>query len=364
MRIERARFYLPELDPWCRWFAGSLGLHEIARGRLDAQTAFALVGGDRVEFLLAAPLNGDSAIARYLDCHPPGVGAIDVAVPDLAAVLERRQVSGAMAVELARPPQTEANGALRWAQLRCWEGGLTLNLLERRGSQRVLPGGNAIAPPPLGGNFTHIDHAVLNVPRGTLEGTTRWFERALGFERRQRFEIATARSGLASQVLVHPDSGTQLPVNEPTSANSQIQEFLSANNGPGIQHIALATSELAIAVEALRARGVRFLDVPPSYYDQLAERLPEGILATLDREQIARSHILVDSAAEPHSVLLQIFTQPIFGTPTFFFELIERRARASGFGEGNFQALFEAIEREQLVRQLAEGDRATSTRSI
>ncbi|HAG82337.1 MAG TPA: 4-hydroxyphenylpyruvate dioxygenase, partial [Cyanobacteria bacterium UBA12227] len=199
--------------------------------------------------------------------------------------------------------------------------------------------------------FTHIDHVVLNVAAGDLVRAVQWYKNVLGFQPQEQFTIQTENSGLCSQVMVHPVSGVQFPINEPTSPNSQIQEFLNVNGGAGIQHIALATDNIVDAIAQLRTWGVSFLDVPPSYYTQLQQRYPNIDLSLTEWQEIASQKILVDwQENSPHALLLQTFTQPIFKQPTFFFEVIERRLQAQGFGEGNFRALFEAIEREQLKR--------------
>jgi 4-hydroxyphenylpyruvate dioxygenase len=159
--------------------------------------------------------------------------------------------------------------------------------------------------------------------------------------------------------MFHPVSGVQFPVNEPISVNSQIQEFLDFNRGAGIQHIALKTKRIIQATQKLRATGLSFLPVPQSYYQKLRQDCKLLPLNNRQWQEIIEQRILVDwqihenpnnQRSNLQPILLQIFTKPIFNQPTFFFELIERRERATGFGEGNFQALFEAIEREQFKR--------------
>jgi 4-hydroxyphenylpyruvate dioxygenase len=204
--------------------------------------------------------------------------------------------------------------------------------------------------------ITGIDHIVLNVAVGDLEPAVAWYEKILGFRSQQAFTIQTDRSALHSQVMVSSNSCVQFPIDQPASPNSQIQEFLDLNRGAGIQHIALKTSNIVEAIAQFRARGVSFLPVPPAYYTQLQERL--GIPISADELQsIAQQQILVDwQYPAPNALLLQTFTQPIFPQPTFFFEIIERRSQAMGFGEGNFRALFEAIEREQMKRGSLENE--------
>jgi 4-hydroxyphenylpyruvate dioxygenase len=200
--------------------------------------------------------------------------------------------------------------------------------------------------------FTHIDHLVLNVEGGKLEMMVNWYEKVLGFERQQSFQIGTPFSALSSQVLIHPKTGIQLPINEPVDINSQIHEFIELNRGSGIQHIALSTPNITRTCARLSTAGLSFLTIPKSYYDHL----PDLNISPQEYIQLQTQGILAEIQAAREGnispVLLQIFTNPIFTTPTFFFELIERRHNAQGFGAGNFQALFEAIEREQLKRRL------------
>ena len=213
--------------------------------------------------------------------------------------------------------------------------------------------------------FTIIDHAVLNVATGDLERAVKWYQNTLGFQPQQNFEIKTNQSALRSRVMIHPNGNVQLPINEPGSANSQIQEFLDANCGSGIQHIALQTDRILQVVSELRSRGLPFLPVPSTYYSELRQQW-ESYLSSAEWEAIEVCQVLVDWQKDiSEAMLLQIFTQPIFEQPTLFFELIERRKawvkgqqiQAQGFGEGNFRALFEAIEREQIKRgSLTKGD--------
>jgi 4-hydroxyphenylpyruvate dioxygenase len=191
---------------------------------------------------------------------------------------------------------------------------------------------------------------------GDLERAVAWYENILDFKPQQVFKIKTDRSALHSQVMVSRNGNVQLPINEPASRNSQIQEFLDVNRGPGIQHIALRTTNLVSAIAKFRASGLSLLSVPQSYYTQLKQR-PKFPLSDIEIAAIAQQEILVDwqeytplDGRNNAPLLLQIFTQPIFEQPTFFFEFIERRFQAQGFGEGNFRALFEAIESEQIKR--------------
>jgi 4-hydroxyphenylpyruvate dioxygenase len=161
---------------------------------------------------------------------------------------------------------------------------------------------------------------------------------------------------LYSEALIDPSHQIQFNINEPTSANSQIQEFLDLNLGSGIQHIALKTNDILQTIQQMRNLGLTFLEIPSSYYQKLDQQYRAKILSFLKNkqwQQLKQEQILLDFPAQnPQSLLMQIFSQPIFEKPTFFFEFIERRDSAEGFGEGNFLALFEAMETEQRERNL------------
>lgn len=353
MRIDRIHFYLDDAARWREWFVDRWGFTAVAGDGNEEHTQMEIVRSREVTFVLSSPRTPESPVAEFLRQRSPGVAEIAFVVPDLDAAIERAIASG---TEMRQPPRqiVSPRGGLRWVQIESHMP-IAHTLVERRGVTPIVPSGEAIAGSEDGKWISDIDHVVLNVAAGELEATVAWYERAFGFERQQHFAIATSRSGLYSQVLVHPESGVRLPVNEPTTANSQIQEFLDANGGAGIQHVALSTPNLPRATPELQRAGVAFLHVPGSYYEQLRATAIGLPLSERDWEAIVSSGILIDwgvagADTDELPLLLQIFTQPIFPQPTFFFELIERRNRVQGFGERNFRALFEAIERQQLQR--------------
>lgn len=195
-----------------------------------------------------------------------------------------------------------------------------------------------------------FDHVVLNVARGKITEAVEFYCQLFGFKIWQQFNIKTDTSGLYSQALIAPNNNFYFNINEPTSDNSQIQEFIDFNGGSGIQHIALKSINILDTVAEMRRRGLDFLPISNSYYTKLKKYGRNGIiphLTSLEWQEIEKQKILVDFEQQnPESLLMQIFTKPIFNQPTFFFELIERRKQAQGFGEGNFRALFELIEKE------------------
>lgn len=373
MEIDHIHFYVKDATAQRDWFVDCLGFEAVA-SFTHTDTHTELIQSGLVRFALSSPLSVASPVAEYLDRHPPGVADIAFAVADLASCLDQAAAAGAKVLQpiqeqpLSFPP-------LKWAKIAGW-GELSHTLIQRGDSPSTIPSlpdpiysllteetlekamesFPQISPYPTSNSlsqsfFLNIDHVVLNVKKGDLKPALFWYEKVFGFQGQQTFDIQTERSGLHSQVMIYPESSIQFPLNEPTSPTSQVQEFLELNQGPGIQHIALKTNHILGTVAHLQEKGVSFIDVPLTYYANLRQRLgfDEG---SADWQEIERKKILVDWHSEtPNSLLLQTFTQPIFEQPTFFFELIERRQEAAGFGEGNFQALFEAIEREQLKRE-------------
>ncbi len=401
MEIEYVHFYVDDAFTWQQWFVHRLGFRS-AGGWEDGDSRHERVCSGAVRFLLSSALSTASPVADYLAQHPPGVVDVALRVKDLQAILQRAKFLGATVFqhdEDIGAVQTRRE-ALPWATLSGW-GDLRHTLVEARScisrassSQKSLPP-RFCWPAPLGADaFQRIDHVVFNVAAGALTDAVDWYSQLFELRSRQSFHIKTPHSGLRSQVLVGDASDTeqgqplQFPINEPASSTSQIQDFLNYNQGPGIQHIALATQTLLPTVARLRQQQVDFLSVPPSYYHQLPLRPhfeAQGLGS--DWAEIMAQQVLVDWHPDRwEGPLLQIFTRPIFEAPTFFFELIERRRAAianqtvalrgqtgadsnglssastsplmaegccaQGFGEGNFQALFEAMELEQRSREL------------
>ncbi|MBD2105885.1 4-hydroxyphenylpyruvate dioxygenase [Nodosilinea sp. FACHB-13] len=366
MEFNHLSFYVDEVAPWRDWFVHAWGGvwvgPELSPSPGQPAQDKALVYVGQVPLLIVAV---PSTVTQYLQHHPPGIGDIALRVADLEQTLRRVAAAGGKVIQ---PIQTDAWGRGCWGQIQGW-GSLSHTLVETWQGEVWVPG---IAPSDRqqaacsSSLVTAIDHAVVNVPTGELTQAVAWYTSQLGFQPRQRFAIDTSRSGLRSQVLAHPEGSAQLPINEPTTANSQVQEFLDYNRGGGIQHVALHTEDIVHTVEQLRSGGVSFLPVPQNYYEALEQRpgyqtqgdMPSEWLSQR-KAAIARLQILVDWDPHlPQARLLQTFTQPFLSIPTVFFELIQRQvvrvngdlAKAQGFGERNFQALFEAIEREQMKR--------------
>lgn len=198
---------------------------------------------------------------------------------------------------------------------------------------------------PKGIGLTAIDHLTHNAHFGGMDKWVEFYQWLFNFHEIRYFDIHGKETGLKSRAMTSPCGKIRIPINEPTDSKSQIQEYLDAYHGEGIQHIALATDDIYATVEQLRSSGVDFMDVPDTYYDAISERLPDHHESL---ERLQKDGILIDGApGQGAGLLLQIFTNTVIGP--IFFEIIQRKGN-EGFGEGNFQALFEAIERDQMKR--------------
>jgi 4-hydroxyphenylpyruvate dioxygenase len=315
------------------------------------KASYVLEQGD-IRLVVSAALSADSPIAAHVRAHGDGVHDLAWLVDDAPAAYQSAVGRGATPI---RAPWEEEDdqGILALAQIGTY-GHTVHTFVDRRhyAGRRLEPGYQseqlppAPAGPPVG--LVAIDHVVGNVEQGRLQEWVGYYEQVLGFAPLQHFseeQIATEYSALSSTV-VWDGKDIVLPINEPAAGRrkSQIAEYLEAYDGPGVQHIALATEDIVGTVDALVARGVRFMEVPASYYDEARRRLDGVDLPWSDLERLG---ILVDRDAGGH--LLQIFTETITDRPALFFEIIERRG-SHGFGEGNFKALFEAMERDQARR--------------
>jgi len=345
--FDHIEFYVDRADQWRDFFVQKYGMSPRAYG--DNSTGLAgrrahVVGQGRVNFVVSEP-QGAGPEADFLRTHleKHGCGVRDVAfkVKDAKLAFAESQRRGANAV---RGIHEDAN--IVHAAIAAY-GDTIHSLVERRGRGEFLPGFVNVP----GGiddreiNFAMIDHVVANVER--MDEWVTYYEQVFGFDLFMHFDINTGRSALMSKVVSSTDGWVKLPINEPSSANSQIQEFLDQYSGAGVQHIALLTPDITATIEEMRKMGQEFLDVPDSYYDgNFDERVGK---IQEDKQALKKLKILVDRDNED-GYLLQLFTKCVFARPTLFFEVIQRRGRSIGFGEGNFRALFEAIEREQARR--------------
>jgi 4-hydroxyphenylpyruvate dioxygenase len=317
--------------------------------------SFVLKSGS-IRFVLNGAVSPDSPLIAHHARHGDGVVDISLEVPDVDRCIEQARRAGAQVV---REPEdlTDEHGTVRIASIATY-GETVHTLVDRsRYTGPYLPGYVAKtsthvkregAPKRL---FQALDHIVGNVELGRMDEWVTFYNKVMGFVNMAEFigdDIATDYSALMSKVVANGNHRVKFPLNEPAIAKkkSQIDEYLEFYNGPGAQHLALATNDIIRTVDELRANGVEFLDTPDSYYEdpELRSRIGE-VRAPI--EELQKRKILVDRDEDGY--LLQIFTKPLGDRPTVFFEIIERHG-SLGFGKGNFKALFEAIEREQELR--------------
>lgn len=313
--------------------------------------SYVLVSGS-ARFVLTSVIKPATDYGRFLADHVAehGDGVIDLAieVPDARAAYAYAVEHGATGLEEPHEVKDE-HGTVVLAAIATY-GKTRHTLVERSGYDGpYLPGfvaANPIVEPPTKRTFQAIDHCVGNVELGKMDEWVGFYNKVMGFTNMKEFvgdDIATEYSALMSKVVADGTRKVKFPLNEPAIAKkkSQIDEYLEFYNGPGVQHIALATNDIVATVRAMRAAGVQFLDTPDSYYDTLGEWVGE---TRVPIETLRELKILADRDEDGY--LLQIFTKPVQDRPTVFFEMIERHG-SLGFGKGNFKALFEAIEREQ-----------------
>ena len=351
-RIDHLEFFVGNALQAAVFYETCFGFHRTAYRGLDTgsrdSASYLLEQGD-IRFVLTTPLGPDHFAANFIHQHGDGVGVVALEVPDAASAFHETTNRGA---EPAIPPREtrDEKGVLRTAAIHAY-GDTLIKFVERDDYAGVFaPGFNPVkSRVSTSGVLKAVDHIVGNVELGAMERWVRFFEETMGFTQLIHFDdktITTEYSALMSKVMQDGTGRVKFPINEPATGRrkSQIQEYLDYYRGPGVQHIACATDDIVKTVRHLRASGVEFLRVPPTYYDDLDSRIGK-IAEPVD--ELAELGILADRDDEGY--LLQIFTQPVQDRPTLFFEVIERHG-CRGFGEGNFKSLFEAIEREQARR--------------
>jgi 4-hydroxyphenylpyruvate dioxygenase len=314
--------------------------------------AFVLESGS-CRFVITGGVAPDSPLLDHHRAHGDGVVDIALEVPDVDRCIEHARSTGA---RIVREPQdiTDDHGTVRVAAIAAY-GDTRHSLVDRSRYHGVyLPGfvertsGYARRDGAPGRIFQALDHVVGNVELGKMDEWVSYYNKVMGFVNLAEFigdDIATDYSALMSKVVANGNHRVKFPLNEPALARkrSQIDEFLEFYQGPGVQHLALASNDILATVDAMRAEGVEFLVTPDSYYEDPALRERIGSVR-VPIEELQSRGILVDRDEDGY--LLQIFTRPFGDRPTVFFEVIERHG-SLGFGKGNFKALFEAIEREQ-----------------
>jgi len=305
---------------------------------------------DKIRLVLTTPLNPDGPINAHINKHGDGVKVVALWVDDATKSWEETTKRGARSF---MEPTVEEDDQGHVVRSGIYTYGETVHIfVERKNYKGVfLPGYKVwkshYNPEPVGLKF--IDHMVGNVDWDEMNTWCEFYGKVMGFAQIISFDdkdISTDYTALMSKVMSNGNGRIKFPINEPAEGKkkSQIEEYLDYYNGPGVQHIAVATDDIVSTVSAMRARGVEFLYVPETYYEDLLDRVGK-----IDEDiSVLKQHgILIDRDEEGY--LLQLFTKPVVDRPTLFFEIIQRKG-AQSFGKGNFKALFEAIEREQEAR--------------
>jgi 4-hydroxyphenylpyruvate dioxygenase len=310
---------------------------------------------DKIRLVLTTPLNSKSPINDHLARHGDGVKVVALWVDDATKAYEETTKRGAKPYMKPKVEKDEFGEVVRAGI--CTYGETVHMFVERKNYLGAfLPGfvtwESDYNPEPIGLKF--IDHMVGNVGWGEMNTWVKWYEEVMGFVNFLSFDdkqIHTEYSALMSKVMSNGNGRIKFPINEPAEGKkrSQIEEYLDFYEGPGVQHIAVATDDIITTVSKLKTRGVEFLSTPPEeYYRAVPGRLEEHSHQLRENIETLKSlGIMID--ADEEGYLLQIFTKPVEDRPTLFFEIIQRMG-AKGFGAGNFKALFESIEREQAKR--------------
>lgn len=338
-KIDHLEFCCDSLDTPTRSIFKKFGFLDSMTNKNETNL---LMGQGQVNFLLNCDKN--SYASDYLKKHGEGVSKISFLVEDARQALKEAQNRGAEIFSNIKE-ESDQYGTYITGSIKGF--GDVINEFVQRPAENFRPHFTSLKNPtntPLTTRAARIDHLTNNVPRGELEKWVEFYERVYGFTVTRYFDIKGQKTGLESKVVQSFDGNIIIPINEPDKDNGkgQIEEFLERHNGPGVQHIALMTPDIVSTVSELKSRDIKFLDIPSTYYEDIPKR---DFTVTEDLKVLEQNQILVDG--DPEGYLLQIFSDTYVGP--LFFEIIQRKNHM-GFGEGNFQALFNAIERDQMQR--------------
>jgi 4-hydroxyphenylpyruvate dioxygenase len=337
--FEFVEFTSPDPQQLARLFS-AMGFTAVARHR--SKNVLRYKQGS-INFILNMEPRGQAAAFR--GAHGPSINAMAFRVRDAAKALELAVARGAREVKGLVGPMELNIPAIEGI------GGSILYLVDRYGASDIydvdfvaIPGA-AQSEAGESAGLTYIDHLTHNVRRGNMQQWARFYQNVFNFREIRYFDIEGKLTGLLSKAMTSPDGKIRIPLNESQDEKSQIEEFLHDYKGEGIQHVALGTGDIYATVDRMRQRGVKFQETPDSYYEAVERRVPGH---GEDLAQLRERSILIDGApTQGQGLLLQIFTQNVVGP--CFFEIIQRKGN-EGFGEGNFKALFESLELDQIRR--------------
>ncbi|MBI1859801.1 MAG: 4-hydroxyphenylpyruvate dioxygenase [Deltaproteobacteria bacterium] len=337
MEVDHVEFAVGNLEQKSALFY-SLGFERMGyREITERGLRSLLLGQGKIWIVLThSTLKSDRA-CQYVANHGDGILTIAFSCRNAVTALETTVARGAALTESPRKIARDF-GQLERASI-AGPGDVHHVFLQRTGALFDDGFNEPVREAPPGFGLGRIDHLTVNVEKGRMKDWADFYAKVFGFKNSRTFDIRTDRTGLKSFVMESPDGRIKIPINEPTEDASQIQEFLNIHHGPGVQHMALSTPDILQSVKKLRGLGIAFLEVPDTYYEAVTARVTQ-ISAQIP--ELRDQRVLADGDASGY--LLQIFTQNLVGP--FFLEFIQREGN-DGFGEGNFQALFEAIELDQ-----------------
>jgi 4-hydroxyphenylpyruvate dioxygenase len=351
---DYVEFYVGNAKQAAHYYMSAFGFQALAYSGPETgykDRASYAVRQHKLTFVLTTPLRPGNEIAEHLNKHGDGVKALSLRVPDATKAWKETTSRGAKSY-LEPVVLKDDDGELVMSGIHTYGDTVHLFIERKNYHGAFMPGYRTWSNPhykPSDTGLQYVDHCVGNVGWNQMNPWVKFYEDVMGFKNILTFDdedISTEYSALMSKVMSSGNGFVKFPINEPAEGKkkSQVEEYLEFYNGEGVQHVALATNDIVKTVRELMSRGVEFLQVPTSYYDDLLDRVGQ---IDEDLAPLRELGILVDRDNEGY--LLQLFSKPVEDRPTLFFEIIQRKG-AKSFGKGNFKALFEAIEREQEAR--------------
>ena len=351
---DYVEFYVGNAKQAAHYYMSAFGFQPLAYSGPetgDKEKASYVVRQHKLTFVLTTPLRPGNAIADHIYKHGDGVKALSLRVKDAVSAWEETTRRGAKGYMEPQKLKDEF-GEVVMSGIHTYGDTVHLFIERKNYNGPFMPGYKAWSIPHYKTEDTgllYVDHCVGNVDWNGMNPWVKFYEDVMGFKNILTFDdedISTEYSALMSKVMSSGNGFVKFPINEPAEGKkkSQVEEYLEFYHGEGVQHVALATNDIVKTVRDLMSRGVEFLQVPTTYYDDLLDRVEK---IDEDLGPLKELGILVDRDNEGY--LLQLFSKPVEDRPTLFFEIIQRKG-AKSFGKGNFKALFEAIEREQEAR--------------
>lgn len=351
---DYVEFFVGNAKQAAHYYMSAFGFQAIAYAGPETgvkDKASYVVRQNKLTFVLTTPIRSNNDIADHIYKHGDGVKFLALRVDDATDAWEQTTKRGGKSY---MEPQrlNDDSGEVVLSGIHTYGDTVHLFVERKNYNGAFMPGFRSWTNPhfaPADTGLLYVDHCVGNVGWNQMNPWVKFYEEVMGFKNILSFDdedISTEYSALMSKVMSNGNGFVKFPINEPAEGKkkSQVEEYLEFYNGEGVQHVALATNDIVETVKQLMSRGVEFLKVPSSYYDDLLDRVGH---IDEDLEPLKELGILVDRDNEGY--LLQLFSKPVQDRPTLFFEIIQRKG-AKSFGKGNFKALFEAIEREQAAR--------------